>query len=77
MLRTVDDFLIATPEGTEHGEGTVAALEKALGPGVVVKRGEEASEYAGYTLALSPDRSRCTLRMSLHVDDAVRKPAER
>ena len=49
-----------TPEGTEHGEGTVRALEKAFGPGVVVKRGADASEYAGYTLAQSADRRRLT-----------------
>ena len=71
MLVTVDDIMIATPEGTEHGEATVAALEEAFGPGVVVKRGRAAAEYAGYTFAESDDRSRCTLRMELHVDDAV------
>ena len=37
----------------------------------MVKRGADASEYAGYTLAQSADRRRLTLRMSLHVDDAV------
>ena len=71
MLVTVDDIMMVTPEGTEHGERTAAELEKAFGPGVVVKRGKEASEYAGYTFAESDDRSRCTLRMEMHVDDAV------
>ena len=54
MARTVDDFWILTPEGTDHGEGTVSELEKAFGPGVVVKRGAEASEYAVYTIAQTP-----------------------
>ena len=71
MARTVDDFWLVTPEGTDHGEGTVRELEKAFGPGVVVKRGKEVTEYAGYTLAQSDDRRRLTLRMCLHVDDAV------
>ena len=71
MIRTVDDFAIATPEGTDHGEGTVAKFVEAFGPGVVVKRGAAACEYAGYTLAVSDDRSRVTLRMTMHVMDAV------
>ena len=71
MARTVDDFWIVTPEGTEHGELTVTEFERAFGPGVVVKRGDAASEYAGYQIAQSADRRRLTLRMSLHVDDAV------
>ena len=58
MARTVDDFWIVTPEGTDHGELTVQEFEKAFGPGVVVKRGAAASEYAGYTIAQSLDRSR-------------------
>ena len=39
MARTVDDFWMVTPEGTDHGERTMRALEEASGPGVVVKRG--------------------------------------
>ena len=71
MLRTVDDFLILTPEGTEHGERTAEELEVAFGPGVVVKRGAEANEYAGYTFTESEDRRRITVRMTVHVLDAV------
>ena len=38
LLRMVDDFVIITPRGTEHGERTVEVLEEKFGPGVLHSR---------------------------------------
>ena len=69
LLRIVDDFLIAFPQGTEYGLRTVAALETAFGPGVKWHHG--CNDIAGYCVAYDMARGIVTMRMNVHVENAV------
>ena len=72
LLRIVDDFLVAWPDGTEYGERTAEGLQLAFGSEEApVTVHYDSLDIAGYCSTHCRVTNALTVRMNVHVENAV------